>query len=388
MPDHPPPPHSSCARSGNSHPRRAAGRNRGARRRRAGRPPGTRRRRVRRGRRRRSRGAADQPPAARGRRGRRTRRRWAPAGTRCGRRRSGRSSSASSRWRSGVPRRPTSRPRGWSARWQRAASGRPSAISVSGAGSSRSMRRRPTRRPWHGLPSRRARGCAGRRPEVPWQLSRIAIPRWRDIPTRCLLLRLPSGSMRPVLQEIRADYLDGDERHPAREGGRLRIESTAATFYSGLPGDKRRPGPTHPFEAIVDVRVGGVVTGRKSGVGVAVVFGWPGAAARAATKGRRDTALHILQRGEDGRVRDCRYVVDRSRALSWTEELARARGIVADEPGMAAAAPHAAPAPPEPQGSLLARGLAILKPAPRAGAAPEPDPASSSPPTGRRENRP
>ena len=82
--------------------------------------------------------------------------------------------------------------------------------------------------------------------------------------------------MRPVLQEIRADYLDGDERHPAREGGRLRIESTAATFYSGLPGDKRRPGPTHPFEAIVDVRVGGVVTGRKSGVGVAVVFGWPG----------------------------------------------------------------------------------------------------------------
>ncbi len=191
--------------------------------------------------------AADQPPAARGRRGRRTRRRWAPAGTRCGRRRSGRSTAPP---RDGGPgcrggRRAVRAdgPRGGSA----PRCGRPSAVSVSGAGSSRSMRRRPTRRPWHGLPSRRARGCAGRRPEVSWQLSRIAIPRWRDIPTRCLLLRLPSGSMRPVLQEIRADYLDGDERHPAREGGRLRIESNGSDL---LFRPARRQAPPWPDSSL------------------------------------------------------------------------------------------------------------------------------------------
>ena len=167
------------------------------------------------------------------------------------------------------------------------------------------------------------------------------------------------------MQDIRADYIDGDERHPARDGGRLQIDPSAVTFYSGLPGDKHRPGPVHPLEAILDVRLGGVVTRRGTGIGVAVVFGLPGAAARAATKGRRETALHIVQRGDDGRVLDHRYVVDRSKALIWVEELARARGAVGP-PAETSPAPSPPPPPPTPTGSLLARGLAILKPAPRA----------------------
>ncbi|HTI32758.1 MAG TPA: hypothetical protein VL422_03710 [Miltoncostaea sp.] len=76
-----------------------------------------------------------------------------------------------------------------------------------------------------------------------------------------------------------------------------------------------------------------MATGRKPGVGVAVVVGLPGAAARAATKGRRDTALHIVHRDDDGREHDCRYAVDRSRAVTWTEELARAGAPPLTEPG-------------------------------------------------------
>ena len=144
--------------------------------RRAGRPPGTRPRPGRRG-------SAAARPRGSGSTTRSTRpsrsRKAQPIRARrtpCGRRRSGSSQSASSRGGPGCRAGRRAGASGRSARWQRAAERAAVARSArAAAGSSRSMRRRPTRRPWHGRPSRRARGCAGRRPEVSWHESCLGL---------------------------------------------------------------------------------------------------------------------------------------------------------------------------------------------------------------------
>ena len=121
-------------------------------------------------------------------------------------------------------------------------------------------------------------------------------------------------------ERLKADYIGGDARYATRQGGALAIEETRVAFYTGPPRHKVTPGPIHPFSTLIDVSFGGGVR-RSSGVGTAFVFGLPGAAVRAATKGRRTTALHIVS-DEGSEAYDCVYAVDRARAEVWVAELA------------------------------------------------------------------
>ncbi len=155
--------------------------------------------------------------------------------------------------------------------------------------------------------------------------------------------------------ELRADYLGGDDRYHPVDGGVLRKEQHAIVFFRGPPGSKRRPGPEHLLATILEVRLGGLLLGRKKGLGVAAVAGAPGAVVRAATKGRRDTLLQISVDEGRGRV-DCRYGVERARAEAWIQD-AGLRIQNGDQP------------PPRPQGdgqrrSLLSRGKALFAKAP------------------------
>ena len=161
-------------------------------------------------------------------------------------------------------------------------------------------------------------------------------------------------------ERLKADYIGGDARYAIREGGVLAIEETRVAFYTGLPRHKVTPGPIHPFSTLIDVRFGGGVR-RSSGVGTAFVFGLPGAAVRAATKGRRTTTLHIVS-DEGSEACDCVYAVDRARAEVWVAELAetvrtsrRAGKLETPQPKMTE---------PKPEGFPAAARAAVGTPAP------------------------
>jgi hypothetical protein len=150
--------------------------------------------------------------------------------------------------------------------------------------------------------------------------------------------------------ELKADYLGGDDRYHPVDGGILTKEPHAVVFLRG-PAGKRQAGPEHLLASIVDVRLGGLLMGRKKGLGVAFVAGAPGAVARAATKGRRDTLLQISVDEGGGRL-DCRYAVERGRAEAWIRDA----GLRTE----AAAPPPARPQGERQQRSLLSRGRALF----------------------------
>ena len=119
--------------------------------------------------------------------------------------------------------------------------------------------------------------------------------------------------------EIAADYLDGDPTFPYElSGGRLVAADGRLRFEYGFGGSRSKIGPDLGMAEIVEVRMGNKLMGRKKGWGRILMFGAAGAAHKAATSGRRDTALRVrLVRG--GEEMTLRFAVDGARGAAFVD---------------------------------------------------------------------
>ena len=128
--------------------------------------------------------------------------------------------------------------------------------------------------------------------------------------------------------EIAADYLDGDPTFPYQlGGGRLVAADGRLRFEYGFGGSRSKIGPDLSFTEIVEVRMGNKLMGLKKGWGRILLFGAAGAAHKAATSGRRDTALRVqVVRG--GEEMTLRFAVDGARGATFVEAVNdRRRGV-------------------------------------------------------------